>query len=529
MACVTGFDHDVFISYASEDNLATADRRGWVTLFEENLNALLQPSVSGKKKVDVWRDERLDSAASLPDTLAVKAARSAILVAVLSQKYLASDWCKNELTSFWSSRHLGFEPKLGTSYRVFLVVVSDQDDLRSRLRSNTGMPRELDEVKFTSFHDNAVLDVVKLAWPRGLRHEDQRFNTRLEKLAEDIARRLEEMRSMVDARPVFPPPPSDAFTIYLAEATDDLDDERRRLADDLRNAGVRVLPEEPLPNTRDAAEASIRHQLAQSRLVVHLLGDVYGRALIGKENHQSLSHLQFLLAREHELAHRGRVEMLVWVDETVNVDEIRTVAHREFLESVLREPLDVRRCTIGAFHESIEQRIPKRTKLPTAPRADRPLVYVTGRSDDLKLADTCSLVEYLKSECQVVPSVLPECDTMSPDESEDASRPSVPVELRRHVKYCANSDGVLLVYGDPGKTSGATAEWVQEKAFDVADFAKRRRKTPLVASVYDTPPPGKPRLVFSLDGISVIDGRNGFSPAILDTFLTQLRGTRRPR
>jgi len=55
MAYTTGFDHDLFISFSHEDNLAPEGQEGWVELFRESLEIWLQRR--GLKGLDVWWDK----------------------------------------------------------------------------------------------------------------------------------------------------------------------------------------------------------------------------------------------------------------------------------------------------------------------------------------------------------------------------------------------------------------------------------------------------------------------------------------
>jgi hypothetical protein len=122
------FDHDVFMSYAHGrlPGEAYAPLRSWSQKFIDLLRAdiyALQPELSA---VRFWDDRNVDPTAALTQDIKEKVERSGVLLIMMSPRYLASDWCKNELHWF----KVQFEGRHRSPGRVFVVrAVSTNTDL----------------------------------------------------------------------------------------------------------------------------------------------------------------------------------------------------------------------------------------------------------------------------------------------------------------------------------------------------------------------------------------------------------------
>jgi len=60
MAYTTGFEYDLFISYAAVNDIepVTDDGRGWVTMFVRNLEMVLASRLGGREKLRIYFDRR---------------------------------------------------------------------------------------------------------------------------------------------------------------------------------------------------------------------------------------------------------------------------------------------------------------------------------------------------------------------------------------------------------------------------------------------------------------------------------------
>src|SRR6476659_7468126 len=96
------YDGDAFISYAHLDNQELIEgRKGWVA----NLHRALEIRVGQLlgKAPHIWRDPTLQGNDFFAETLAERLRRVALLVAVVSPRYLRSEWTQRELKEFWKA------------------------------------------------------------------------------------------------------------------------------------------------------------------------------------------------------------------------------------------------------------------------------------------------------------------------------------------------------------------------------------------------------------------------------------------
>ena len=104
MAYVPGFDQDIFISYAQVDNepLNFNDREvRWVSHLKEQLQKRVDQKLGRKGASKIWMDLD-DLAGNESVTPAIDSAihKTAALVVVLSDGYLRSMWCQQEIRTF---------------------------------------------------------------------------------------------------------------------------------------------------------------------------------------------------------------------------------------------------------------------------------------------------------------------------------------------------------------------------------------------------------------------------------------------
>jgi hypothetical protein len=97
MGLIPGYENDIFISYAHNDNLRVFDHR-WVEWLHENLENLLIQKL-GEKPV-IWRDRRMDQTDLIEGLLDSRVTASALMVAIVSPSYLKSKWCGWEREKF---------------------------------------------------------------------------------------------------------------------------------------------------------------------------------------------------------------------------------------------------------------------------------------------------------------------------------------------------------------------------------------------------------------------------------------------
>lgn len=358
------FEGDAFISYAHLDDLELVEgRKGWVANFHRALEVRVAQLLG--KQPHIWRDPKLSGNDLFAETLVDRLKRVAVLVSVVTPRYLKSEWTLRELTEFFKAAEAQGGLKVRDKARVFKVLKQPVplDRTPQELRAilgyeffktdpETGKVRELDEV----FGPEAQRD----------------FWIRLDDLAHDLVALLEALEEDAQLAPFVPdqmqqatsagtaatspaaahpaapattvpatavpasapavaPPTVTRATVYLAETTSDVREQRESLRRDLQQHGFRVLPERPIPHESDEAMAAVQDDLAQSRLAIHLLGKHYG--LVPEGATQSLAELQYELATVRST--QGRFSRLLWIPPDLQVDDAR---QRALLDRVRMDP-----------------------------------------------------------------------------------------------------------------------------------------------------------------------------------------------
>ena len=248
------FEGDAFISYAHLDDLELIEgRKGWVANFHRALEVRVAQLLG--KPPHIWRDPKLSGNDLFAETLVDRLKRVAVLVSVVTPRYLKSEWTLRELTEFFKAAEAQGGLKVRDKARVFKVMKQPVplDKIPQELRAilgyeffktdpDTGKVRELDEV----FGPDAQRD----------------FWIKLDDLAHDLVALLEALEEDVQLAPFVPdqmqqgssagagapsavappaaaptasapgsapavaPPTVTRATVYLAETTSDVREQR---------------------------------------------------------------------------------------------------------------------------------------------------------------------------------------------------------------------------------------------------------------------------------------------------------------
>jgi hypothetical protein len=152
------FDCDAFISYSHIDNVGLIDgSKGWIT----NLHRALEIRVGQLlgEKPEIWRDPKLAGNDVFENTLVEQLKRVAVLITVVSPRYVKSEWTRRELIEFWKAAEAQGGVTFHDKARIFKVMKTpipremDPPELQPLLGyeffqvdPQSGRVRELDEV-----------------------------------------------------------------------------------------------------------------------------------------------------------------------------------------------------------------------------------------------------------------------------------------------------------------------------------------------------------------------------------------------
>jgi hypothetical protein len=207
------FDPDVFVSYSHGDPQGVAaPLRDWTRNLIERLRERLHALETEFDGLNIWMDPAIDPTAQLTDDLRDKTSRCAVLMIVMSKRYLESSWCRDELKWFQSQ----VEARPVGSGRIFVLRAQKTDEnlwpkfLRdSRGHAMTGF----------SFHDAEIGD----PWGFQLDKPGDEFFRELARLRVWLTSRLHEMRDRAANRAeqkakadaAAPPPAGSKRRVYI--------------------------------------------------------------------------------------------------------------------------------------------------------------------------------------------------------------------------------------------------------------------------------------------------------------------------
>ncbi len=100
MSALFKYENHLFISYAHIDNYHfSGSAKGWVDLLHERLEIRLAQLLG--KKPTIWRDPELKGNDVFNETIVIELSKTAILLSIISPRYLQSSSCRQELENFF--------------------------------------------------------------------------------------------------------------------------------------------------------------------------------------------------------------------------------------------------------------------------------------------------------------------------------------------------------------------------------------------------------------------------------------------
>ena len=271
-AYVPGYEHDIFISYASVDDAPELGIQGWVSTFVELLTKRLARLLGRPDCFSLWMDRtRLNGTTLLTSGLEKSLKKTAVMVALLSNGYLASPWCPWEREVFLQA----VGPWAEDCTQLFVVEL---DRLEPEQR-----PREfVDHRAYTFWTQEPLAAYPRLLGASGTA-SDPDYLSRLDALARDLVEVLKRMKERArhaemagengkaKAPPIEPLLAKRQTNVYLAEVTDDLDSLWWKVKGYLEQQQIGVVPRQDLPRDRDAFRQAVVSNLHDADLFVQLL------------------------------------------------------------------------------------------------------------------------------------------------------------------------------------------------------------------------------------------------------------------
>ena len=540
------FEGDAFISYAHLDNQELVEgRKGWVA----NLHRALEVRVGQLlgKSPHIWRDPKLAGNDLFAETLVDKLKQVALLVTVVSPRYLKSEWTMRELNEFYHAAEDQGGIHVNNKARVFKVLKTPvpfdrtPPELRAligyeffKVDPETGKIRELDEIFGPEAHrdfwlklDDLAHDIVALLEamenPEQAAASVEMANTMAAEAAASApvpmggaqAATASQQAASVQAppavnppHPAVNPPVSRKEAVYLAETTGDLREQREAIRRDLQQQGYTVLPDRTIPHVFEEATAAIIEDLGRSRMSIHPIGRTY--SLVPEGGTQSMVEMQHELATLR--ASQGRFSRLLWMPSGLKVDDQRQqqVIERLRMDPRITENADL----LETYFEDL------RTMMQDWLKKDRtPVVAPAAPAAGAAGAPTSIL--YLIADQRDAALIGPWVDGLFAQHLEVVQPifEGDEAEIREyHEENLAHCDGVIILYGSGNEL------WLRRKLREVqkaAGYGRTKPQPPIAIGLVGPKTPEKER--FRTHEATVVPGWDGFALEPLGPFIAQLK------
>lgn len=319
MGYLSDCDHDIFVSYAHSEAL-----NDWSKRLVEDARKFVATGLGMRqaKNVDLWMDYKICGNEPLTRQLREKVEKSGVLLVLMSEWYLESSWCRDELGWFFDAVR-----QKRADRPVFVVRVRSTDH---------GQWPEVfkDERGHALVGYDFVRDVEdnNLGLPKGFPSpenapDSKEYYEALSKLASDIVTQMKAL-AVPKARPPgrtsgLREEPAQRERIFLAAApAEDVDDLRDELAGLLRAQGCLVVPETN-PLDVDQVHEQAGEWISNCDKFVQVLGSISG-----SWQHDSTGFVMY----QHELAKKNNKPIFVYRAPSLETSRVKRQEYREFLE-----------------------------------------------------------------------------------------------------------------------------------------------------------------------------------------------------
>ncbi len=488
------FDQDLLISYAHIDNSALKQgEEGWISEFHRALEIRLSQLLGEKAKI--WRDPKLKGNDIFSDEILDQFPQIALLVSILSPRYVNSEWCLRELEAFLKASKENIGLKVNNKSRIFKVV-----------KTPIGLeklPRELQEILGYEFFkiDQNTGNPKEFSSIFGVETE-RNFWDKLDDLAHDICHMLQEVNVTNQPKKGQNLVPSKRTkTVYLAETSYDIHQEREQIRRELLENGYQVLPEQKLPYYQPDLNEQIKKDLAASTLSIHLIGANYGVVPEGGED--SITVIQNNLAIEQ--ANHGGLSRIMWLGGGNQPDNVRQL---DFIKNLRNE---------GLVHD--------RAELLETTLSELKFCLLDMLSHDPLQKKSVSINENVTKqlyiickEADVSKEVLLNIEDHFFEAGFDVITPAFTGEEEAlridHQENLINCDAVLIFYADDNPL------WLRSKIRDLLKIKGYGRSKALASKcIFSCVPEANIRL----HDTDIIDGVQGFNPSLFKSIIQKIK------
>ena len=358
------FELDAFISYAHiDDAKLSPDDEGWVTALHRVLEFRVAQLLGRDSRI--WRDPTIHRNDDFAKVLINRVKSAAALVAVVSPRYVRSEWARTELTTFCKAAEEQGGLLVGEKARVFKVLKThvDRDEHPPELQPFLG---------YEFYATDPDTGTMREYWGAFGPESERAFLTKAFDLAHgvvSIINLLEGDEGDVNDDGVDGVDGVDG-AVYLAETTSDLKEQRDLVRRGLEQHGYTVLPNRDLPVEASEIEEAVREDLARCRMSIHMIGKTY--SFVPEGGYKSLLEIQNDVAIERSAG--SKFPRLLWIPPGLRIDDERQrkVVHALRTDPHVPSGTDLLETSLQDLQTFIHARLnPAPASVPDAP-APRP-------------------------------------------------------------------------------------------------------------------------------------------------------------
>ena len=262
------FEKHLFISYAHIDNQPlSAEQQGWVSRFHASLRDMLSTRIG--REAEIWRHAKLSGNDVFADEIVAQFPKTALLVSVLTPRYVNSEWCTREAREFCKTAEQTGGLVLENKSRIIKVIktpVDSEEALPSVMKDTLGY-------SFYLFDDEQTPLELDPAYGDEMA---RKYNLKIAKLAWDISQLLKKLQAATPKPTAVAEAIPSKPTIYLAECSYDRREQRDALESELGLHGYTILPDCQLPRDETKYVAQVQRLLERAIVSIHLVGSSYG-------------------------------------------------------------------------------------------------------------------------------------------------------------------------------------------------------------------------------------------------------------
>lgn len=499
------FEKDLFISYAHIDNEPlNPEQQGWITRFHASLEALLSMRLGGKARI--WRDDKLRGNDVFGPEILDQFGQTAVLVSVLTPRYLNSEWCKKEVAEFCKRAEQTGGVVFANKARIFKV-------LKAPVETQESLPQVMKEVlgyEFFTIEDGTPLELDSAYGEKFA----QDYNRKVGKLAWDVSQLLKTLETGTgvngnDKQAGGKP------TVYLAECSYDRKTAREILEGELKRHGYPVLPDQELPREEEEYVAAVKGLLKRSRLSVHLVGENYGGVPDGPSQKSEVM-LQNELAAEQSKS--DGLKRVIWVPEGTHskqtqqqafIDALHQDAQAQIGADLITADIEGLKTSIHAILTKLEKPEPQLPPEQAVAANQAKLIYLICNEKDRKA--TVPLRKFCRGLGFEVAIPAFEGDAASVREA--------------HQQLMTNADVVILFYGTG---DDAWKRTIDNELKKMPGYRSGKPVPPSYTFLADPKTTNKEDLI-DMEESNLIIGLGDFSDTKMAAFVTAMKTSQPPR